>query len=150
METQLLKKASYVPRRVSMAPSKSAPLLSKHFRNKAKKKKKMSKVKRRLVQKIERQVKQLTTATPTPFGKRKGYVKVLKHGSGSNVLYNQRQPSLQSLKSDVASFRDNKHSLSDRSSSLGNTITTGRSSFQSYPSMVVQADALFDPSSSMG
>ena len=155
--TTFKRPVKYVPRRVSMSRGKSMPILSS-----SRKQQNVSKVKKRLVQKIERQVKQLTTTNPNPFGDR---VK-LASSQGRRSLHTtdmKKNNSLRSLKNVITPINNNSTLNSTLQSSLDvvSTARSGRSnnldtssvmstsrSFQAYPSMVVQADALFDPSSS--
>ena len=112
------------------------------------------------MQKIERQVKQLTSANLNPFNERKllsssqgsSLRKEVKKSNtlrsldlvattpiNSNAPQNSYRTSLGKNEGVISNASNNNSQLSEISSSR---------SYQAYPSMVVQADALFDPVSS--
>jgi Ca2+-binding EF-hand superfamily protein len=138
--TTFKRPAKYIPRQVSMSRAKSMPILSRNPRNKN-----ISKVKRRLVQEIGRQVKQLTSANPNPFNERK-----LLSSSQQSSLHKRVKKSntLRSLGS-LATIPININAAQNSSNNSHSGEMSSSRSYQAYPSMVVQADALFDPASSL-
>merc|ERR1711871_1898734 len=147
--TTFKRPVKYVPRRVSISRGKSMPALLQ-----GRKKEKISKVKRRLVQKIERQVKKLTTTNPNPFENRilLNRTKSKKKNALSNLdtAITSRDTKKYASRPVNSTFNDSFDVISNSSSNnIDSSIMSTSRSFQSYPSMVVQADALFDPASSL-